>query len=142
MAAIWGRICCLPCEACGKLCELSCRACSGACEACGNACSEFEKCLCPPNRPSPIFLTFTVMFAGVPGLVSLFVGLVNITKDCDESLALFLLLQVRFQPRCPSTQMPHSPLQKHAHAHVTSATFIIEIICKKKIVFIFSFFPD
>jgi len=36
------------------------------------------------------------MFAGVPGLVSLFVGLVNITKDCDESLALFLLLQGAF----------------------------------------------
>jgi hypothetical protein len=44
-------------------------------------------------RPSPVFLTWTIIFAGVPGVGATIVGFSKINAKCDESLALFLIIQ-------------------------------------------------
>eukprot|EP00959_Pyramimonas_sp_CCMP1952_P261996 5478706-Pyramimonas_sp.AAC.1 len=54
MAAIWGKLCCLPFKLCGQACNATCRICGSGCDACGRCCHESCNCVenvcCPTNR--------------------------------------------------------------------------------------------
>lgn len=44
------------------------------------------------NRPSPIFLTFTIILNIIPAPISLGVAIANISKNCSSPVAAFLII--------------------------------------------------
>ena len=98
MAVYWGRACCLPCEAAAAMCEGCSRACDGLCDRC-----DCSACCCPPGKPSPVFLSYTLAVCGLPAAVAAVAGLVALTDHCDQKLQLYLILNVRVD--CPTPCM-------------------------------------
>jgi hypothetical protein len=109
MAAYWGRACCLPCEALSALCDGCGRACDAVCARCDCA-----QCCCPPGRPSPVFLSYTLLIAGLPQTIAMVAGLVALRQSCDQQLQLFLILNVRTPPLL-ETLLPAQPIHR-AHS--------------------------
>eukprot|EP00892_Ulva_mutabilis_P010115 jgi/Ulvmu1/7476/UM037_0019.1 len=77
MAAICLKCCSLPCEALGHCCSGMEKGCSKGCSAmCGLKC-------CPQNHPSPIFLTYTLLFNVPIGVAALITAIRAFGEDCD-----------------------------------------------------------
>ncbi|GAQ82227.1 hypothetical protein KFL_001040300 [Klebsormidium nitens] len=77
------KVVCAPCNAkCwGALCA-GCGRCCEECLTCGGCC-------CPEDRPSPLFLGFTVLMNAIPGVVFIVLGLLNIHNHCDTYVPAF-----------------------------------------------------
>mmetsp|Transcript_29713 Transcript_29713/g.53241 ORF Transcript_29713/g.53241 Transcript_29713/m.53241 type:complete len:319 (-) Transcript_29713:69-1025(-) len=82
--------CCFPCQLCGKGCDAVGRCLGSGCQGC-NDCAR-EGC-CPLTRPSPIFLSFTVLFNGPVALAAMVIAFENLGNDCRHPLHTFLLVQ-------------------------------------------------
>mmetsp|Transcript_11122 Transcript_11122/g.33335 ORF Transcript_11122/g.33335 Transcript_11122/m.33335 type:complete len:316 (-) Transcript_11122:2115-3062(-) len=78
--------CTAPCRACGECCTVSCR----ACDACCGGIAQF---ICPPDRASPVFLTYTLAMNGVTGAIAVAVAAMHIHNDCAKSLHVWLLVE-------------------------------------------------
>ena len=89
VASAMASYCFKPCEYIGKCidkgCECGCKACDAACSA---PCQAFGKCCCPPDKPSPIFLTYSLAVCGIPAVLAL-LGMTS-AKDCANNVKVFL----------------------------------------------------
>ena len=89
MANSMASYCFKPCEYIGKCidkgCECGCRACGAACSA---PCAAFGQCCCPPDKPSPIFLTYSVAVCGIPAVMAL-LGMTS-AKNCGDNVKVYL----------------------------------------------------
>jgi hypothetical protein len=116
MAVYWGRACCLPCDALAAMCEGCSRACNGLCERC-----DCTVCCCPPGKPSPVFLSYTLLVCGLPQAVAAVAGLVALKDKCDQNLQLYLILNVRLLGSSSQHRPRHSP-SSAITAHASSST--------------------
>lgn len=80
--------CCKPCEYLGKCIDKGCEC---GCKFCGAVCTKPCQCLgeffCPPDRPSPIFLTYSAVVCGIPAVVAV-IGMASGT-DCGNLMVFF-----------------------------------------------------
>eukprot|EP00283_Hemiselmis_rufescens_P008743 CAMPEP_0173423632 /NCGR_PEP_ID=MMETSP1357-20121228/3865_1 /TAXON_ID=77926 /ORGANISM="Hemiselmis rufescens, Strain PCC563" /LENGTH=243 /DNA_ID=CAMNT_0014386779 /DNA_START=81 /DNA_END=809 /DNA_ORIENTATION=+ len=88
-------LCCKPCELCckffGTCIDEGCKCC---CAVCTKPCELFHDFCCPTNRPSPIFLTFSVIVCGLPMIAGI-IGLASGTSDpCDQPLFIYLAVSI------------------------------------------------
>lgn len=92
MAAICCQICTAPCKALGYCCSACDKGCSAVCKGFCSCCN-----CCPEDRPSPLFLTYTLLFNLPVAIVGLVVALSNVSdwNDCDTFInaVLWLLIQ-------------------------------------------------
>eukprot|EP00993_Chasmostoma_nieuportense_P003912 NODE_4605_length_764_cov_26.987441_g4446_i0.p1 GENE.NODE_4605_length_764_cov_26.987441_g4446_i0~~NODE_4605_length_764_cov_26.987441_g4446_i0.p1 ORF type:complete len:193 (+),score=39.57 NODE_4605_length_764_cov_26.987441_g4446_i0:70-648(+) len=73
-------------------CQAASGCCAGSGEGLGSACAGLEDCLCPPDRPSPIFVVFSVLMGG-SGMVLAIWTMVTSTcpSNVDRWLRVFLV---------------------------------------------------
>lgn len=78
--------CTAPCEACARCCTVGCRAFNGLCGG-------ITRLICPPDRASPVFLTYTLALNGVTGVIAVAVAAAHFTNDCEKRLHVWLLVE-------------------------------------------------
>mmetsp|Transcript_46929 Transcript_46929/g.73453 ORF Transcript_46929/g.73453 Transcript_46929/m.73453 type:complete len:361 (-) Transcript_46929:1247-2329(-) len=90
--------CFKPCElfatglgkSCGAFCRCVDKGCVCCCKACQAPCDYCHTFCCPSDKPSPIFLTFSVIVCGIGALTAV-IGLGSGTS-CNSPLAALLVL--------------------------------------------------
>lgn len=78
--------CTAPCRACSQCCVASCH-------AFDSVCGGITHFICPPNRASPVFLTYTLALNGVTGAFAVAAAAAHFQNDCDKQLHVWLLVQ-------------------------------------------------
>ncbi|KAK9809135.1 hypothetical protein WJX72_009916 [[Myrmecia] bisecta] len=58
----------------------------------GGCCTALNRCFCPEDGPSPIFLTYTVLLNTAPAVASIILAALSFHNDCAKPLHTFLLI--------------------------------------------------